>query len=101
MGPNDILLSGEITVEDEDWRKRLLNWDTTVIKREFFFALPSGSGDCVIKNEEGTNVEQFVIGTSNIKKLLAFDREQRKFKIYVDDILKKTLELSSDADVTL
>ena len=101
MGPNDILLSGEITVEDEDWRKRLLNWDTTVIRREFFFALPSGSGDCVIKNEEGTNVEQFVIGTSNIKKVLGFDKEQRKFKIYVDEILKKTLELSSDADVIL
>lgn len=101
MGPNDILLSGEITVEDEDWRKRLLNWETTIIKREFFFSLPSGSGDCVVENEEGTIVEQFVIGISTIQKVLAFDKEQRKFKIYLDGILKKTLELSSDADVTL
>jgi len=101
MGPNDILLSGEITVEDEDWGKRLLNWDTTVIRREFFFSLPSSSGDCVIKNEEGTNVDQFVIGTSTIQKVLVFDREQRKFKVYLNGILKKTLELSSDSDVTL
>ncbi|MBU4227717.1 hypothetical protein KJ599_08880 [bacterium] len=101
MGPNDILLSGEITVEDEDWRERLLNWDTTVIRREFFFSLPSGSGDCAIENEEGTNVDQFVIGTSTIQKVLVFDREQRKFKVYLNGILKKTLELSSDSDVTL
>jgi hypothetical protein len=101
MGPNDILLSGEITVEDEDWRKRLLNWETTIIRREFFFSLPSGSGDCVIENEEGIIIDQFVIGTSTIKKVLAFDREQRKFKVYLNGILKKTLGLSSDADVKL
>lgn len=101
MGPSDILLSGEITVEDEDWRKRLLNWETTIIRREFFFSLPSGSGDCVIENEEGIIIDQFVIGTSTIKKVLAFDREQRKFKVYLNGILKKTLELSSDADVKL
>ena len=101
MGPNDILLSGEIIVEDEDWRKRPFNWGETIIRREFFFSLPSGSGDCVIENEEGTIVGQFVIGTSTIKKVLAFDREQRKFKVYLNGILKKTLELSSDANVTL
>jgi len=101
MGPNDILLSGKITVEDKNWRKRSFNWGETIIRREFFFSLPSASGDCVIKNEEGTNVEQFVIGTSAIKKVLAFDKEQRKFKVYLNGILKKTLELSSDADVKL
>jgi len=101
MGPNDILLSGEITVEDKNWRKRSFNWGETIIRREFFFSLPSGSGDCVIENEEGTIVDQFVIGTSAIKKVLVFDREQRKFKAYLNEILKKTLELSSDSDVTL
>lgn len=101
MGPNDILLSGNVTINDQNWRKELLNWGTTTIRREFFFSLTSGSGDCVIKNEEGTIVDQFFVGTSAIQKVLVFDREQRQFKVYLNGTLKKTLELSSDADVTL
>jgi hypothetical protein len=80
MGPNDILLSGKITVEDEDWRKRPFNWGETIIRREFFFSLPSGSEGCVIKNEEGTNVEQFVIGISAIKKYWHLTRNRGNLK---------------------
>jgi len=99
MGPNDILLSGDITVEDKNWRERPFNWGETIIRREFFFSLPSGSGDCVIENEEGIIVDQFVVGTTLIKKVLMFDQEQRNFEVYLNGTLKKTLELSSDANV--
>ena len=99
MSPNDILLSGDITIEDENWRNRLLNWGTTTIRREFFFSFPSGSGECIIKNEEGTIVDQFVVGTAPIMKVLAFDKEQRNLKVYLDGALKEILELSSDANV--
>lgn len=96
---NDILLSGDITVEDEDWRKRLYHWGETVIRREFFFSLMKGSADFVIKNEEGTIIDQFVIGTSATRRVLVFDREQRHFKVFVNGTYKKTLELSSDTFV--
>ena len=101
MGPNDILLSGDITVEDKNWQSNrwVNNWGDTIIRREFFFLLTSGSADCIIKNEEGTTVDQFVVGTIPIKKVLTFDKEQRNFKVYLDGILKETLELSSDSDV--
>ena len=101
MGPNNILLSGYITVEDKNWQSNrwVNNWGDTIIRREFFFSLTSGSADCIIKNEEGTTVDQFVVGTIPIKKVLAFDKEQRNFKVYLDGILMKTLELSSDSDV--
>ncbi|MCX6087760.1 MAG: stalk domain-containing protein [Caldiserica bacterium] len=101
MGPNNILLSGYITVEDKNWQSNrwVNNWGDTIIRREFFFSFPSGSADCIIKNEEGTTVDQFVVGTIPIKKVLTFDKEQRNFKVYLDGILKETLELSSDSDV--
>lgn len=98
---NDIFLSGNITVENKNWRERLVNWGETVIRREFFFSLPSGAGDCVIKNEEGIIVEHFVVGTSSIRRVLAFDSEQRLFKVFVDGTYRKTLEISSDSYVEL
>jgi len=101
MGPNDILLSGYITVEDKNWQSNrwVNNWGDTIIRREFFFSFPSGFGDCIIKNDEGTIVDQFVVGTAPIMKVLAFDKEQRNFKVSLNGILKETLELSSDANV--
>jgi len=98
---NDILLSGDIMVEDEDWRERLCHWGETVIRREFFFLSVSGSGDCVIKDDEGTIIDQFAMGTSATQRVLVFDREQRHFTVYFNDTYSKTLELSSDASVLL
>jgi hypothetical protein len=101
MGPSDIFLSGHITVGDSNWRKWLLNWNGTILKREFFFSRTSGSGDCVIKNEEGAIVNQFIVGVSAISKELVFDKEQRYFEVYLNGTFKKKLELSSNAAVTL
>ncbi len=100
---NDILLSGDITVEDEDWRKRLYiyHWGETIIRREFTFAMTIGSGNIVITNEGGAIVEQFVLGTSPIKRVLVFDQPQRHFKVYVNGNYKRALELSSDSSALL
>jgi hypothetical protein len=101
MSPNDILLSGDITVKDKNWESNywVNNWGDTIIRREFFFSFPFGSGDCIIENEEGTIVDQFIVGILPIKKVLSFDKEKRNFKVYLNGILMKTLELSSDSDV--
>ena len=103
MGPNDILLSGNITVEDPNWRNRgwTNNWEGTVIKREFIFSTVFGNGLCTIKNEKGAIIESFLVATNPIKKILSFDEECRQFNIYLDDVLVQILELSSNSNVTL
>ena len=98
---NDILLSGSISVEDKDWRKRPYHWGKTVIRREFFLTSNVESGDCVIMDEGGTVVDRFILGTSAIRKVLVFDRGDRHFNIYIDGTYRETLELSSDSNVLL
>lgn len=98
---NNILLSGNMTVENEDWRERFCHWGGTVIRREFFFLLTSGSANCVIKNEEGVIVDEFAVEASATERVLVFDQEKRQFHIYLNGTYKKTIELSSDASVLL
>ena len=100
---NDILLSGDITVKNKDWKERLYNyhWGETVIRREFTFVLTTGSGEIVITDEEGAVAEQFVLGTSPIEKVLIFNHPQRHFKVYFEGKYKLSLELTSDGSLWL
>ena len=98
---NDILLTGDITVQDKDWDKGLSHWGETVIRREFSFSPTTGSKHITITDEEGVVVEEFVLGDSSVKKILIFDRPQRRFKVFVDGVLRTTLMLCSDSPVSL
>ncbi|MHB0885450.1 MAG: stalk domain-containing protein [Bacillota bacterium] len=98
---NDIVLTGDISVKDKDWDKGLSHWGETVIRREFTFSPTAEPKHITTKDDKGAMVEDFALGDAPVKKILVFDRPERRFEVFVDGVLKATLVPFSDSPVFL
>jgi hypothetical protein len=62
---NDVLLTGDVTVQDNERNKGLSHWGETVVRRESIFP-PSGRPKrIVVRDEQGAVVDGFVLGRAS------------------------------------